>query len=187
MPLLKRQHLLLVGFLAGALAAVTGFWWLATRSDNIQFLPARAPAEWIVYPTPANGTGNPVVEFSTEFRRSFQLDQAPRSAALTVCSFKRGSILINGKSAGPPIPAGRKWKQSTNVEISGLLKPGTNEISVTVFNETGPPALWLTLTAGKTVLITDETWQASYAGAVWEPASLASRPPQIQRGNPMFG
>src|SRR4029077_218605 len=70
--------------------------------------------------------------------------------------------------------------------VSGHVKPGTNEISVEVSNPNGPPALWLSLKAGEFILNTGENWQASFAGAVWQPARLASKPAPIRKGSALY-
>ena len=92
-----RQHWLIV-LSAGVFAAGLALLWvLATQSATIYFLPRRGAAEWIIYPTPADGPGFQRVELSTKFERDFVLAEAPREASLRLCAFKRASLQINGK------------------------------------------------------------------------------------------
>src|SRR5215471_8874154 len=181
----RRQRVLVSLLAGGVLLGVVAFWWLCTKRPNIAFLVSHSTAQWILYPVPADGSGLPSVELSTEFRRSFTLTSVPSAARISIRSLKRSEMFVNGK----PIPANavKNWKQASELDIQALLKPGTNELSVTVFNDNGPPALWLSLDVGETRLSTDETWQASYAGAAWQPAQLATTPPAINKGNPLYG
>ena len=66
-------------------------------------------------------------------------------------------------------------------------KAGENEISVTVSNSLGPPALWLSLKWDALALRSDPDWQVSLVGAAWQKAVLASEPPAIRPGNQLFG
>ena len=71
--------------------------------------------------------------------------------------------------------------------MSKQLRAGTNELTVTVLNSNGPPALWLALDAGAFHLASDETWECSYADAVWCPARLASKPRHAPVGSAVAG
>jgi tetratricopeptide (TPR) repeat protein len=180
------QQRLTLFCLAALLAGAGSLWWLAVRSSSIHFLPARTPAEWILYPTPADGPGFDPVELAAEFQRSFNLSAAPQAVTLSVRALKRCEVFINGKPAGPSAPARQNWKQPAIYDVTGLLTTGTNQISVKVFNNAGLPALWLSLSGDKLTLATDERWQASFAGSAWRPAQLASRPLPIMKGNPLY-
>ncbi|MDB6110681.1 MAG: Photosystem assembly protein Ycf3 [Pedosphaera sp.] len=186
--LISRSHKRLV---LGALAVdliigLAAVWWLCARSPKIAFLPPHGPAEWVVYPKPADGGGHGVVEFNTVFRRSFSLDQVPAQARVTVRALKRFALAINGVPAGGSGVAKLNWKDPTQVEIAGMLRPGTNEISVTVFNSNGPPALWLTLEASGFRLNSGPDWESSLEGAAWRNARPASQPMSVERGNLLF-
>jgi hypothetical protein len=170
-----------------ALAVVGGFWAYCVLTPAVAFLPAHKPGQWIVYPTPADGSGRPGIEVSSEFRRSFVLDQAASNARLSLRSMKRCTMNINGRSVGLTAPAAGNWKQPVEVDIAGWLRPGTNEISVVVFNDAGPPCLWLSMTAGTFRLTSDDSWQASFCGAAWESARTASTALRIERGNALYG
>ncbi len=53
---------------------------------------------------------------------------------------------------------------------------GENDLTVTVTNASGPPALWLAVSCPENVLVSDKSWEASLAGATWLPAALAAEP-----------
>jgi tetratricopeptide (TPR) repeat protein len=127
-----------------------------------------------------------VAELPVVFRRSVVLPQAPASASLSLRACRGHAVSINGQSVPLPTPDGN-WKEPQTVDVSLRLRSGTNSLSVTVWNRVGPPALWLVVTGRDFVVKTDESWEASYAGSVWQPARLATRPPLVRPGNPCFG
>ena len=210
--------------MAGALllgAAV--LWWLCQRSDSVPFLPASGPAEWIVYPTAFDAVEHDAATFSVTFRHSFKLATAPGEARLHARAFKQGTVRINGELVSSLLLDGRNWKRSGSADAARFLRVGENEISVTVSNRMGPPALWLWLEAGEgrgergegtgenpkssrkagrnpkqirnlsadepkgTVLRTDGEWEVAVDKGAWQKAALASEPPRIGPGNPLFG
>ena len=129
---------------------------------------------------------HPRLELSTEFKHSFVLEQVPARAELRVAGLHRYGLLINGAASGSPVRRGRNWKQPDSYEVAGQLRAGENQIVVTVFNTNGPPALWLCLEGAGLALRSDESWQASYAGATWRAARLADQPGQIAPGSPLY-
>jgi len=162
------------------------FWWIGRHDGQINFLTARGPAQWILYPKPPDGKLHKSAELSAEFARTFALDAVPEHAWLTVCAMKRCEVTINGASTNISIN-NENWKQPAQFEVSRQLQPGSNKISVTVFNSLGPPALCLTLDAGSLKLSTDRDWEASLAGAAWRKARLAPEPVRFEPGNGLFG
>ena len=178
-------------FLLAALAVgllVSGWiWWLATGNPGIPFLSRIRSAEWIVYPLVPDPRSRDAIEMVTVFRRSWRLESVPTNAVLQVRAFAGCKLTLNNAPVGAAPRTGGNWKKPTVYDVAGLLRTGTNEISVVVFNSNGPPALWLLLKSGKWTLKSDETWQSSLCGAVWQPARLASTPLPIRRGNPMAG
>src|SRR5271154_3945379 len=129
----RHWRLRAVFLLVAALAVMGGFWAYCVSNPAVAFLPAYEPGQWIVYPTPADGSGRPGIEVSSEFKRSFVLDQPASNARLSLRSMKRCTMSINGRSVGLTAPAGGNWKQPVEVEVAGWLRPGTNEIFVVVF------------------------------------------------------
>ncbi len=162
-------------------------WWLATGRPDIPFLSRIGTAEWIVYPLVPDPHTRHGIEMVTVFRRSWWLETAPTNAILQVRAFGGCQIVLNNVPVGVAPRAGENWKKPTVYGVAGLLRTGTNEISVIVTNNKGPPALWLSLGSRKWTLKSDETWQASLCAAVWQPARLASARMVIRKGNPLAG
>ena len=181
----RRFGMLLV--LGGALVALVWLWWNAIGRADTSFLPVRWPADWIVYPTPPQGTTHPRVELSTAFRREFSLDAVPTEASMQVAGFHRYAVSLNDIALEAPANPGANWKQPVPFSVSRCLRVGRNKIVVTVFNSNGPPSLWLALQAGRQRIISNEEWEASYAGASWRPARMANGPMMITAGSELAG
>jgi Flp pilus assembly protein TadD len=175
---------LVVSSVVGALGWLA---WNALWRSEIAFLPRRAPAEWIVYPSVPEGLLHARLELSTQFKRSFVLERVSAQAQLRIAGLHRYALLINGVTPGSPTRSAHNWKQPDTYEAAGLLRVGENQIAVTVFNTNGPPALWLHLQGVGLKLCSDENWQASYAGATWRAARLASAPKIVAPGNQLYG
>jgi hypothetical protein len=139
----KLALFLVISSLVGAL----GWLYRSAKSSKTNFLPTISGAEWIIYPKAPEGRIHPHLELATVFRRSFVLNEVPAQTELRTCAFHRYSLLLNGRELEKP--PHDSWKNPDRFSISDGLHPGTNEILVTVFNTNGPPALWLSLKAGK--------------------------------------
>jgi tetratricopeptide (TPR) repeat protein len=185
-PGLERR-LALVLVICGALGGLGWLWWGCVRQPEVYFLPRRAPAEWIIYPSGPGGAVHPRLEMNTLFRRPFTLERTPAKALLSIAGLRYYTLSINGKPAAPPVRRGLNWKQADEFEVAPELRAGENQIQVMVFNTNGPPVLWLSLDTGGSRLNSDETWQASYGGAVWRQARLASKPKAAIAGSPVCG
>ena len=159
----------IVWLIAGViLLGSTWVWRLCRYDSNIPFLPAAGPAEWIVYPKPPDTARHSAVPFWAVFRRSFTLPRAPASAALSVRAFRQGEVRINGQRVDDLLLREQDWKSRHTTEVAKLLKAGENEISVTVSNSLGPPALWLSLKGNALAVPSDADWQVSLVGAAWQ-------------------
>jgi tetratricopeptide (TPR) repeat protein len=143
--------------------------------DQVAFLWDREPARWIVYSQSRTPASHRLVPLETVFRRSFLLESAPGEADLYIRAFRACAISINGRRVPGPFDV-EHWKHGSRFEVGSLLRAGRNELSVTVTNSQGPPALWLALFCPNNVLATDASWEASLAGATWRPAALAADP-----------
>ncbi len=176
------------GLIAAALLLGSGWvWWTCRHDSRYPFLPKAGPAEWIVYPKPPDATPYSAVPFRAVFRRSFSLKSVPASATLSVRAFRQGAVQINGRLVDKLSLREQDWKARQAGEAAQFLRAGENEISVTVSNSLGPPALWLSLEGGALALHSGADWDVSLAGAEWQKAALASQPPAIRPGNPLFG
>jgi len=120
---------------------VASLMWQCVRDPKIAFLPGDGRAEWILFPSAADMGSHPIVDLDAVFRREFMLDGQPRVARLSVRAAKRVQLKINGK----PVDMGtsRNWKDLSSMDVPASLHAGTNTIEARVFNDNGPPALWL--------------------------------------------
>ena len=177
------QRAVLAITLIGAVAALLA--WLCLRDPKIAFLPGDGRAEWILFPSATDTVLHHIVDLDAVFRREFILDGQPRAARLSVRAAKHVQLKINGK----PVDIGtiRNWKDFSSTDVVACLRAGTNTIEARVFNDRGPPALWLVLVTDQLALRSDHTWETSFAGSAWRRAALATTPRIPGRGNPMAG
>lgn len=171
----RRTALVLLGFLGITLACAGWLGWKAVRDPGTPFLLRQGAAEWIVYPTPPSPLPHLEAELDALFLRTFALDRRPEAATLRVRWFRSGAVRLNGIVVAESDP-GRSWKQPVEVDVAALLRAGENRIEARAVNGSGPPALWLSLEADHLTVGTDESWEASLAGAVWRKARLARSP-----------
>ena len=168
---------------AFGLTAVAGLTWLCQRHPGINFLPPHKHAEWIFFPSAVEGKARGVANLDTLFRREFILQRPASGAVLSVRAAKRVQLTINDRKVD--LVASHNWKDASTVEVSGLLQDGPNRIEARVFNDNGPPALWLSLTGDQFSLHSDQNWMASLAGSAWRGAALAASPRFPGPGNSM--
>jgi tetratricopeptide (TPR) repeat protein len=168
---------------AVCVAAVAGLAWLCQRDPGINFLPPDKHAEWILFPAALEAKARSVANLDTLFRREFTLQQPASRMFLTVRAAKQVQLTINGRKVD--LSSGHNWKDASTVEVSGLLQNGPNRIEARVFNDNGPPALWLSLTGNQLFAGSDQNWMGSFAGSVWRAAVLATSPRVPDRGNPI--
>jgi Flp pilus assembly protein TadD len=187
MPATRPQALALLSVASAILAALAWLWWISIYRADIAFLPHIAPAEWVLYPRPLDDSIRTTFELGTVFRRSFNLDSPPPHSSFRVAGFRRFNLAVNGTPLETPVQSGNNWKQPVQFDLSNLLRKGSNDIVVTVWNSNGPPALWLALDAGHFKLTTGPGWDCSFADATWRPARLASEPPAPVKGGPLCG
>jgi tetratricopeptide (TPR) repeat protein len=185
---MRQQSCIIVAILLLALLTTAGgFWWLCTRSNGIAFLTTRPGAEWIIYPKPPEVVAQHAVPICAVFRCSFTLSAPPANATLTFRTFKSAAVAINGQKPGNLELAGENWKSPSIVDVTGLLRTGTNEIIAYVTNSLGPPALWLRLQADRLSLGTDERWEVSLGRSAWQKARRATQPPEIPSWSSLHG
>ena len=130
MNISRPSFALLLLCIAGALAISLRLWWMASRSSAIAFLPHRQPAEWIVYPSPPAPGVHQGLELDSRFHRDFAIKEVPSNAVLSVCAFKRCSIILNDVSVSLPNSPQGNWKKPLAIEVARLLREGPNRIEV---------------------------------------------------------
>jgi Flp pilus assembly protein TadD len=151
-------------------------------NPKIRFLTP-GPGKWIVYPLPPQARPYPGFELAGTFRRAFVLPEKPAAALLSWRCFTNGELHVNGTVVPRSGSSSGNWKTTSQLDIGPFLRQGTNEISVTVVNQSGPPALSLKLQAGDFLLTSDETWEVSVSGSNWRGARAASATPRPGKGN----
>ena len=174
-------------FVAVSLVMAGWFYRLATASSDIAFLPRRAPAQWIVFPKPPDGSIHHIADLDARFRRTFVLTSVPPAANLFIRGFQQWSITLNGVSLENSPTATNNWKTVTTRDVTSQLHAGTNEIVVTVSATNGLPALWLAIESGAPLLVSDTNWEVSIVGSTWQKALTASAPMHMMEGNPLLG
>jgi Flp pilus assembly protein TadD len=187
MASLRFNRAFVLALVLALLTAAGGFWWMCARNETIAFLPARAGAEWIIFPRQAEAIPHDAVSITVAFRHSFTLTTQPANAALTVCAFKGAAVAINGREVTNAPCTRRNWKLPSSAEVAGVLRPGTNVITAWVTNAVGPPALWLRLKSARLSLGTSERWQVSLDGTEWQSACRARQPPEFQPDSSLYG
>src|SRR5205809_609372 len=107
----------------GGLGAGAWLWNSSVRRAETNFLPARRPAQWIVYPYAPDLVLRPRVEMSTIFKRSFDLEKAPSGAVLlSIAAFHWCDLSINGRKLPTPMKSGKSWKEPDQFNVSELLR-----------------------------------------------------------------
>jgi tetratricopeptide (TPR) repeat protein len=167
------------------LAALALLAWNCVFNPKIRFLTP-GPGKWIVYPLPPMGRPYSGFELTGTFRRAFVLPEKPAAALLSWRCCTNGELHVNGTVVPRSDFSSGNWKTTSQSEIGPFLRQGTNEISVTVINQSGPPALSLELKSGSFLLISDEAWEVSVFGSNWRSAQAASVTPRPGKGNDFY-
>ena len=180
MSALKSWHRAILIVVLGGLA-VAFLACIARTDPAIGYLPHYGGVDWIVFPTPADSRAHWSASLDTTFRREFVLPGKPVSARLSLRAMRRAEVRVNRVPI--QLPQNRNWKNVSDVEIAQQLREGANIVEVRVFNQNGPPALWVILSADQLTVRTDQSWETSFAGSSWRNAALASSARIPGRGN----
>jgi Flp pilus assembly protein TadD len=181
----RWQAALRWGAPALTLAALALLAWNCLFNPNIRFLTP-GPGQWIVYPLPPLARPYPGFDLAGTFRRSFVLPEKPAAALLSLRCLTSGELRVNGTVVPPSASSSGNWKTTSQWDIGPFLRQGTNEISVMVVNQLGPPALNLELKSGNFLLTSDETWEVSVSGSDWRTAQAASATLRPGKGNELY-
>jgi tetratricopeptide (TPR) repeat protein len=180
MSALKSWHRVILIVLLGGLA-VALLAWIARTDPAINYLPRHRGADWIVCPTPADSRAHWSASLDATFRREFVLPHNPVSARISLRAMRRAEVKVNGVSI--QLPQNDNWKNISEAAITEQLREGANIVEVRVFNQNGPPALWVILSSDQLTVQTDQSWQTSFVGSSWRNAALASTTKIPGRGN----
>jgi tetratricopeptide (TPR) repeat protein len=164
------------------LAALALLAWNCVFNPKIHFL-SPGPGKWIVYPLPPAAHPYPGFELAGTFRRVFVLPEKPVVALLSWRCLTNGELHVNGTIVPRSGFSSENWKKTSQLDIGSFLRQGSNEISVVVVNQSGPPALNLELKSGNSLLTSDEAWEVSISGSNWRAAQAASVTPRPGKGN----
>ena len=167
------------------LAALALLAWNCVFNPKIHFLTP-GPGKWIVYPLPPEAHPYSGFKLTGTFRRDFVLSEKPAAALLSWRCLTNGELHVNGTVVPRSDSSSGNWKTTSQLEIGPFLRQGANEISVTVVNQSGPPALSLELKSGDFLLTSDEAWEVSVSGSNWRAARAASATPRAGKGNELF-
>ena len=174
---------ILIVALAGLAVALLA--WIARTDPAMNYLPHHRGADWIVFPNAVDARAHWSASLDATFRHEFILPQKPAEARLLLRALRRAEVKVNGVSI--QLPKNPNWKNVSEVAVAEQLHEGANIIEARVFNQNGPPALWLVLKTDQLNVRTDENWEASFAGSSWRNAALASAAKTPGRGNPIAG
>ncbi|NJN25119.1 MAG: hypothetical protein HC819_03610 [Cyclobacteriaceae bacterium] len=129
-------------------------------------------AKWIAHPRSNEQFG------VYNFRKAFELKQAPKKFIIHISADNRYWLYINGKRicTGPAKGDVANWNFES-LEISGHLRKGTNVLAVTVWNQGDYRAAWQqTYKTGlvvqgnssvEAILNTNETWKVAENNAYY--------------------
>jgi hypothetical protein len=128
---------------------------------SIPFVTRSGDGEWIAPPIPfttnliaVDPSAPPVFTFV----KRFDADGAGQSAVLRGRAVSELRLSLNGQSL-PTASGRRSWKQPFEIDVSGALREGRNELRAAVGHGYGPPLLQLRLALGNRNIETDASWQ----------------------------
>ena len=157
---MNRLHLAILLALLISLGVAAHLGTRLVTGPERSLLLSEGGAEWIRWQTRPTPHLRRIGKRRAVFRRRFFLTETPEEARLTVRGFRSSTVLANGQ---------RVTGDSDEIDLAPLLHPGRNQLTVTVENYTGPPAL---LVRSRDLdLSTPESWWVSRC--TWPAASAA--------------
>ena len=154
-------------FVAAVVTAVAGgFWWCATQSSAILYLPSPPVGEWIVPDLPMKVGSHPASPLDYRFWCEFEIEGLPSEAVLELNSPSVTRIRLNDRDVGQlGARDDRGWKVSSQYNVTEVLKLGRNRLSIEVVTDEMVPPIWARLDGDGIALSTDTTWSVDIAGA----------------------
>ncbi|MBM4271316.1 MAG: phospholipid carrier-dependent glycosyltransferase [Deltaproteobacteria bacterium] len=155
--------------------------WKVVSDPNIPFLYSEQGAKWIRFREPTSLKARSPQTRVTTFRTRFMVDTVPGHTVLNFRAMKLAEVRVDGRllyTSGPSYA--HEWKHVYHTNLSPGLSPGAHELSISVQNTNGHPALLAYSIPLR--LYTGEEWEASVDGETWsaalpvderEPLSLA--------------
>lgn len=134
-----------------------------------------ATAKWIWYPEGHPAQSAPAGKRFFRRRINLESNQAIVSARMAMTADNAFQLRVNGQLAG----AGDNWSELYTLDVTRLLKPGTNFLAVAAENTTDSPSpagligsLFIQFANGRTLrLDTDSQWESARSNAgSWTPA-----------------
>jgi hypothetical protein len=156
---------------AGALALVAGSLGLAgldaRLSPAVVFLDASPAAPWIMAPLPVSagleqwGRERPP---ETRFRRHLELAQLPERVSLRLRAVRDFRLSVNGQVPEGGSAEGGDWRRARSIDVTPLLRPGSNQLDVHVRHRNGPALLSLASEGLAPPLRSDGQWRVAVDG-----------------------
>jgi hypothetical protein len=138
---------------------------LAWRCATDPALPFLTPADaWI---TPADAVSGQLRQWGSEhvpqarFTRSFAWRRGT-AVGLRLRALRDFEVAVNGAPVANG--DGTEWRSETRVDLSHVLRPGVNELAVTVSNPHGPPLLSVEVSGLAEPLRGDASWAVTLDG-----------------------
>lgn len=174
--------------LAGlALLLMVGwFWWAARGNPENSFLPTDAAKPWWIYPAPPDTEMHPASALTATYTTEFIATETNRAQGLQLRAYRSASLRLNNQPLTPQQSAAH-WKQEVSFDLRPALRLGTNQLSITVTNDFGPPALSADWDHSDPAPPPPLRWRVALAGASEQPAVAADAPRAIRPGNKLYG
>ena len=138
---------------------------------SVVFISPSHGADWIRFREPESYAAWRGQVLTTIFRTKFKVKDVPDKAILNFCAMKRATVWLNNQpiyNINTPLD---EWKKVRHLNLAPMLKPGLNELRISVLNKNGHPMLLAYCNALK--LHTNEKWECSKNGKSWSKALSA--------------
>jgi hypothetical protein len=175
-PSSRVDHLARIG---AALAVLVGVGLIAQRAASPEglVLVQDQTAPWIMVDRPPTALLQqwgrleaPVVGFETRFDSP---GPGPR-AVIRLRAFGSARVMLNGAPVRDPGPEGSSWKRFRELDATGLVRSGRNELRIDVANRRGPALLAVRLEGAGAPVVSGPHWVARLEDGAARGTRLAS-------------